>query len=154
MKFLLLTFSLGITFLLCSCGGSGHFSRPSVHPDFKPALERLKQEAQSRGVEIESTKLTVRYEETDNRNAAAECHPLGPLIKVSPAYAERPQSHKDLILLHEVGHCLFRLPHVASRERIMGPGDFTEDIKRDPWQPKYLDLYFDYILSTRNAPKK
>lgn len=134
-----------IAIALCSCSGAKYFSKPSVHDDFKPSLERLKSELNKRGLEPLREKITIRYEDPGVEGAAAACYPMGNLIKVRPDYADRPQSHKDLIILHEIGHCWFGLPHVGGNDRIMSPGGFTEELKNDPWRSEYIEKYFNLI---------
>lgn len=98
--------------LLTGCGERIHVR------GFEEYVYRFEDEARQRGVfNIIPANLTIYFDENMKDYVEADCNTEGdyPMIRVHGSkWVQKPDLIKEVILFHELGHCLLHRGHVFS----------------------------------------
>lgn len=95
---------------------------PYIQSEFQSYVDTFKSEAALRGVNIDTSNLTVTFGHLSQSNELGNCYPEYTFVEIdSDSWANKGTYEKEQILFHELGHCLLdRLNHRSDTVSYMG----------------------------------
>jgi hypothetical protein len=105
--------------LLSACGEA-----PYIEPEVKPYVDRFVAEAQLRGVVLDVSGLTVRFVDqlvlTNKGFQFGYCED-GTVTIVKPYFLAQLDVNREVVLFHELGHCVLNRTHVDGLTQLSIP---------------------------------
>ncbi len=112
--------SLILVLLLSACG---HRKVVDIPAEFQSAYKGFERVAAEHGVEVSITDLKIEFVDAlpDSKIGRCETNPWQtPTIKILLNYwLTADATRKELLLFHEIGHCIFNYEHTENEHSIM-----------------------------------
>lgn len=130
--------------LIVSCISCGMYKADDATVEY---IHRFEQEAKTRGRNIKVNNIVVEIQDELNYFkggvAVGECASGGvtPKVTILRSFWNRSgDSHKELVIFHELGHCVLNKGH--TKEPGIMAGAIVEDFIYNAKRTEYLDAFF------------